>query len=292
MTSTIDTRALEGLTAESDDLQSDALKDARASLPFLEEIAADRRRNGIEFPDTKTVQRMNMERRSFLRNGALGAGALAARGVVAGGFTALLGSIAARPVAADANLDIQILQTAASLENLAVATYKAAAGLSFMKAVPPAIIAFVMKTIEQHTEHGQAFNAQAKVLGGKEQTTTNSKYQKVVDDALPGLKTPLDVVKFAAVLEEVATDTYIFDLTQLQDVDSKKAIGSVAGVESQHLAVLRAVGALLEGGAPELVAIPTDVAKLPAAAGSVSFPGAVEEYTKDGTAAPETGAVK
>ena len=62
------------------------------------------------------------------------------------------------------------------------------------------------------------------------------------------------------------------------------------GVESQHLATLRAVGALLAGGAPDLIAIPTDVAQLPAAAGSVAFPDAFQGMTM--ASPPEEGAVK
>ena len=61
------------------------------------------------------------------------------------------------------------------------------------------------------------------------------------------------------------------------------------GVEAQHLAVLRAVGALL-GGAPELIKIPTEPAKLPAAAGSVSFPEPFQGT--DLASPPEEGAVK
>jgi hypothetical protein len=45
-------------------------------------------------------------------------------------------------------------------------------------------------------------------------------------------------------------------------------------VESQHKAILLAVQALLAGGAPQLIALPPDAAKLPAAAGSVGFPDA------------------
>ena len=64
------------------------------------------------------------------------------------------------------------------------------------------------------------------------------------------------------------------------------------GVECQHLAVLRAVGALLAGGdaGAALIAIPTDVAKLPAAAGSVAFPKPFEPT--DLASPPQEGAVK
>ena len=43
-------------------------------------------------------------------------------------------------------------------------------------------------------------------------------------------------------------------------------------------------------GAPELIAIPTDLAKLPAAAGSVAFPAAFQGVSM--ASPPEEGAVK
>ena len=52
-------------------------------------------------------------------------------------------------------------------------------------------------------------------------------------------------------------------------------MGSVMGVETQHLATLLAVAALLPANDPSLIAIPVDASKLPAAAGSVGFPDAI-----------------
>ena len=79
-------------------------------------------------------------------------------------------------------MDVQALQTAASLENLAVATYKTALTLPFIggSSANGVVKAFAMKTMQQHTEHGQAFNAAAMKLGGKEQTKPDPKYLKVV----------------------------------------------------------------------------------------------------------------
>ena len=91
-------------------------------------------------------------------------------------------------------------------------------------------------------------------------------------------------------IETVATETYLSDLAQFSDTTSKELMASVMGVESQHLATLRAVGALLDGGAADLIAIPTDVAKLPAAAGSVAFPEAFEPVTM--ASPPQEGALK
>ena len=77
----------------------------------------------------------------------------------------------------------------------------------------------------------------------------------------------------------------------LDDTDVTALFASVMGVECQHLAVLRAVGALLAGGdaGSALIAIPTDVASLPAAAGSVAFPDAIPPV--DMASPPAEGAV-
>ena len=58
----------------------------------------------------------------------------------------------------------------------------------------------------------------------------------------------------------------------------------------QHLATLRAVIALIEAGVPELIAIPTDVAALPAGAGSASFPEPFEQPQL--ASPPEEGALQ
>ena len=182
--------------------------------------------------------------------------------------------------------------TAADGSRLAVATYGAALGLDFIKNGNKVVKAFAETTMKQHKEHGQAFNAMAKELGGAQQTKTNPKYQKVVTDALPTLTDPAKVVDLATALETVATETYVNNISLLEDNDTKALMASVMGVESQHLATLRAVGALLGGGAAgaALIAIPTDVAKLPAAAGSVAFPQPFEGTEK--ASPPEEGAVK
>lgn len=150
--------------------------------------------------------------------------------------------------------------------------------------------AFAETTMKQHDEHKVAFQKQTESLDGEKQDNPNAKYAAIVEQQKPTLKAPVDVVNLAAALEQVARDTYLADLSLFNDTESKTLMATVMGVETQHLAVLRAVKALLEGGAPELIKIPTDVAKLPAAAGSVGF----DEPTYEPTMAspPEEGAIK
>jgi len=285
----IDESGLNELIVESQDLQRDALHDMNGSLEELEYIREDRR--GTEV-DPAEVAAFNAGRRDLMKK--MGLGAIGARGLIGGGYAAALAAIVARPVSAADNIDVQILQTASSLEILAVATYKTALTLPFIggAAANPVVKKFAETTMMQHDEHRGAFQKQTTTLGGKVQEMPNPKYKPVVDAAVPTLTTAPAVVKLAATLEQVATETYLADLGMFKDSPSRKIMASVMGVESQHLATLRAVGALLAGGAAgaALIAIPTNVAKLPAAAGSVAFPEPFEGITM--ASPPTEGAVQ
>ncbi|WP_230418820.1 ferritin-like domain-containing protein [Catenulispora pinistramenti] len=245
----IDTRLLEELTEQSQDLNSDAVRITREALAEYAQAEPE--------PEPEAEPRRRRWRRGSVLAGAAG-------GAV------LLG--AARAGAAGAGDDIMALQTAASIENLAVTVYTTAAGLPFIKGGNATVAAFIAKTTTQHTAHAQAFNAAATQAGGKAQTAANPKYAAVVQQMLPSIKTPADVVKLAITLEDVAAETYTANVAQVSTPALRKLFGSVAPVEAQHRATLLAVQALLAGGAPELIAIPTDAAKLPSAAGSVGFP--------------------
>lgn len=281
-----DDRLIGDLITESRDLQVDAMRTARETTASLAEA---HRENVALTTDPEYIDRWNRDRRRLLRDGGLGVGALASRGLIGTAFGSAVLGIVAQPVAAQGDdVSISIFQTAASLENLAVQTYGAALELPFFgdNAV---VQSFAETTQKQHDEHGQAFNAQAKKLGGEAQQGTNPKYTPIVEKMAPQLNDYAAVVELASTLEEVAQDTYLANLSMLPMGDERQLMANVMAVETQHLAVLRAVGALLAGGAPELIAIPTDVAALPAAAGSVAFPEPFEE--PDMASPPEEGAL-
>ncbi len=279
----VDERALDQLIEESEDLHADAMGVARSTLPDLADYSADRRRSYVP-DDSVAFVEFDQARQTLIRRLTLAIGGVFGAGAVSSVF-------ARSAAAADGDIDVMQLQTAVSLELLAVATYGAALTLPFIKDGNPVIVKFAETTMKQHDEHRQAFSAQTKVLKGTDQTATNPTYTPVVEAAKPKLLKPIDVVKLAATLEQVATETYLADLNRYTDVTSRVLMASVMGVECQHLATLRAVGALLEGGAPELIKIPigADIVKLPAAAGSVAFPDAFEGITM--ASPPEEGAV-
>ena len=279
----LDERAFDELIEESQDLHSDAMGVANDTLADVSDLASDRRRSGVAAPDPSQLEAFDASRTNLIsRLGLALGGAL--------GVSALSGIFAKPAAAADGDLDVMILQTAVSLELLAIAAYEAALMLPFIKDGNPVIVKFAQVTMMQHSEHRAAFSAQTKALGGTDQTMTNPKYTPIVEMAKPTLKAPIDVVKLAATLEQVATETYLADLNMFTDVKSRVLMASVMGVECQHLATLRAVGALL--GTPELIKIPigADLAKLPKAAGSVAFPEAFEGVTM--ASPPEEGAIK
>jgi rubrerythrin len=286
---TVDERALRDLIVESEDLQVDALRDLESVKANLADGRADRLREGVDPDEAKEFAE---NRRKLLADDGFGLGTLAAMGALGTAFAGAMTTMFSSPVSAQGNtddVDVMVLQTASSLENLAVATYEAALGLDFIKDGNPVVKTFAETTMKQHKEHGDAFKGATKTLGGKEQTEPNPKYLTVVNDAKPGLTDPAKVVDLAMALEQVATQTYVSNISLMRDNTSKELMASVMGVESQHLATLRAVGALLAGGAADLIAIPTDLAKLPAAAGSVAFPDAFEDRAK--ASPPEEGAV-
>jgi hypothetical protein len=285
---TADPRALAELLEESQDLQADALRPTRDALGELVEEShaagpSDTETN-VAFHDAHTQALQH----SFGRAALLGA---------AGGAV-LVGALASA-ASASSSPDVQILQTAASIENLAVATYKTALTLPYIggSAANPVVTKFAQVTMGQHAQHADAFNAAAKSLGGKAQNKPDPAFVPVVNKAVTSLsgvsaaQGALGVVGLALELENIAAETYVHDTVLAKKSSNKALFASVMGIEAQHVAVLLAVQALLMAGAPQLISLsPGTAAALPAAAGSVGFPNAF--YQTNNAAPAGQGAVK
>jgi hypothetical protein len=174
---------------------------------------------------------------------------------------------------------------------LAIAAYGAVLGLPFAGDLPAVVQTFVTTTKDQHTEHLQAFNAAVRALGGAEQTMADPVLAQVVEQAKPGLTGPGPVVDLAIALEDGAAQTYVADVGALEDANAKKVTASIMGVEAQHVSILLAVKALLDGGLVDSIALPPpDLNALPAAAGRVGFPNAF--YKTDMARPADEGAVQ
>jgi hypothetical protein len=278
----IDEHALAERVEESRDLHADSMRATHATLDEMVECNLD-----ADAADRDEGPAVAQETSRLLSKGVMGGGALAAAG-----FGAALVGLMAAPAFAAQPADVQMLQTAASIENLAIATYGVALTLPFIGGATaiPVVKAFVNMTMAQHKDHLAAFNAAVTQLGGKAQTNPDPVLLKVVNKAKPGLTGPAPVVALAIQLETGAAQTYVAYTSALADVSARKVTASIMGIEAQHAAVLLAVQALVGAGHPELIVLPPPLAKLPAAAGSVGFPDA---FFKTDQARPATeGAVK
>ena len=283
-----DPRALTELLEESQDLQADALRPTHEALDELVETAhaqreddpgsesgVSRRHTGGAHSEPGRSRPAGRRRRRGARRGPrIGRGA-------------------------SSSSDVQILQTAASMENLAVSTYKTALTLPYIggSSANPVVTKFAQVTMGQHAQHADAFNAAVKSLGGKAQSKPDPAFVPVVNKAVAGLgsATPaqgaLGVVALALELENIAAETYVKDTVLAKKATNKALLASIMGIEAQHVAALLAVQALLMAGAPQLISLaPGTAAMLPAAAGSVGFPNAFYQTNKAAPAAQ--GAVK
>ena len=280
----IDERALGELIEHSEDQQSDAMRAIKQPLADLTDLGNERRATGVD--DLGEIRAFQASRSGLLK-------AMIAPGVLAtAGLGAALVALLATPAFADQAADVQMLQTAASIENLAVATYGVALTLPFIggSSVNKVVTAFVRKTKSQHQEHADAFNAAISKLGGKAQSNPDPVLLDVVDKAKAGLTGPAPVVALAIQLENDAAQTYVASTSAVRDATVRALFASVMGVEAQHVAILLAVQALVAGGAADLIALPPDATKLPAAAGSVGFPDTF--YKTDNARPAAEGAVK
>src|SRR5664279_3038743 len=137
----IDEQALHQLIEQSEDVQSDAMRATREPLAELTERGLQRRASGGQ--DLDEIRDFQSQRNQFVRSGLFSGGVLATAG-----FGAALLALMDTPAWADKTTDVQMLQTAASIENLAVATYTTALTLPFIGGADAngVVKAFAMKT--------------------------------------------------------------------------------------------------------------------------------------------------
>jgi rubrerythrin len=271
-----DETALGGLIEESQDTHADALRAAREPLRDMVDLGrAARAGRGLDADENRAFAGEN--RRRLARTAKRAGGLLAATGVVAA-IADLIGS----PAFASSGTDVQVLQTASSIEVLAISTYKTALSLPYIGGsdANPVIKAFATTTMSQHSDHLAAFQAATTALGGEKQTKPDPAFVPVVDKAVASITKAsaadgaLMVVGLALELENIAAETYVNNMSLLSDANAKKVTASIMGVEAQHVAILNAVQALLKAGDGADITLPPPAAKLPAAAGSVGFPNA------------------
>lgn len=147
------------------------------------------------------------------------------------------------------SLDVQVLQTAASLENLAVSCYAEIMRLAVIRNGDPVLARFLARTAAQHTAHADAFNAAVARAGGKRQHAPDPRYAGPVRRALSGLTGVASVVSLLETLEDSKAQTYT-RYASLAGAGLRSMFVSVATVEAGHRAYLLATLKLLSVGGP------------------------------------------
>ncbi len=172
-----------------------------------------------------------------------------------------------------ASLDVQVLQTAASLENLAVSCYAATARLAAVRNGDPLLASFLARTRAQHAAHADAFNGAAARAGGKPQHAPDPRYAAPVRQALASLTGVASIVSLLEALEDAKAQTYT-RYASLSSPGLRSMFVSVAAVEAGHRSFLLAALKLLSVGAGGLIGGSDRLAELPGVVGASSCPHA------------------
>ena len=143
--------------------------------------------------------------------------------------------------AAEQSVDIKVAMLAASLEVLAVGTYKAAldaAGSGALGEVPPAVGEFVTVAMAQHQEQLDAWNTVITGAGGTGVTEPNATLKPIVDAEFAKVKDVGGAAKLALMLEQIAAATYLNAQNVLTDKDAIMLAGSIQVIDAQHVSIL------------------------------------------------------
>lgn len=237
---------LVSMTRDLDDAHHETLPSMRASLAEWSE-SNDDIREGI----TRLVSTPS-SRRAFLFGGGavLGGVALAGSGIGSGFAAAATRRGAMTPSAVSAQNaqkltgDLAVVALAASLENLAVATYQAgidAATQGKLGDVPPAVVTFAQTAQGQHKDHAAAWNGVLTGSGKKAVTGVDLTVKKSVDKAFAQVKDVPGLAMLALDLENGAAATYLAAIGAVKTPAGIKTAATIQPVEMQHAAVLHFV---------------------------------------------------
>jgi hypothetical protein len=233
----ISERELVAMTSDLEDAHAD-------TLPRLRESLEGWRRSASE-------EATGFSRRSFLaRAGLVTAGGVAfatvagVGGAGAGTIPRLTRSAGATRSASAASLDVKVAALAASLENLAVATYSAglkAATAGKLGSVPPAVAKFVTTAMGQHVDHAAAWNAIIVASGYQKISAPNATIQPSINATFAKVTDVAGLAKLALSLEEAAAATYLEAVGVVAQQNSIETAATIHPVEMQHVAILNFV---------------------------------------------------
>ena len=235
------------LTTELDEMHRETFPGFREGLEEWRETGADLHEGVTRLVAAPT------SRRGFLLGGGavLGGMALVASGATgitaaAARTRAVTGVGGAVPTGARSKTqkltgDLAVVGLAASLENLAVATYQAgidAATAGKLGAVPPAVVTFATTAQGHHKEHAAAWNAVLTSSKKKAVSGVDLTVKKDVDAAFAQVKDVPGLAKLALTLENDAAATYLAAINVVKAPAGIKTAATIQPVELQHAAIL------------------------------------------------------
>ncbi len=209
-------------------------------------------------------------RRKFLKKVGIVGGGLMAMGVIGEGLSFGIAAVQA------ADGDVQTVQFAYTLENVAVAAYKAGAGSGLLS---PEVVAVGTKFAGQHQDHANALKAALESL----KQTVPAVPTKI---NFPAFKTQEDILNFALALESAAVGAYYTASGAFENRDLATAAASIVGVEATHIAVLNS--ALKKDPLPTAFVVGTPFDQVQATANSLlgAAPAAAPAAPAQGGTAP------
>lgn len=140
--------------------------------------------------------------------------------------------------------DAKVAMTAASLEVLAVGTYKAALNAATggaLGAVPPAVATFVQTAMKQHQAALDEWNKVLTSGGAQAVSTPPADLKATIDGEFAKVKDVVAAAKLALLLEQTASDTYLKVMPTLQSGDAITLAGALQISGQEHAAILHYV---------------------------------------------------
>ncbi len=147
----------------------------------------------------------------------------------------------ATTAASNAAGDLKVAALAASLEVLAVGTYKAAldaAGANKLGTVPPAVATFAKTAMGHHQAALDSWNKVLTSNGQQAVSTPPASLKATVDGKFAQVKDVTGVAELALLLEQTAADTYLGAQKSLTLKDAITNAGALQTVDQEHAAIL------------------------------------------------------
>jgi hypothetical protein len=187
-------------------------------------------------------------------------------------------------------IDVLLLQTAASLENLAVDSYGSAAGLAFVANGSARLRDLVTRNKAHHLTHAAACNQALGAAGGSPQHDADPRYAETVRRRLALTADPASLADLLAEVESTNAQTCTRFAALAESGSVRSLLVNLAAVDAQQRSELLILRTLLDVGHTEPGATGADARALPAEAGTAGIPHAA--YPTAGASAINEGEVR